>query len=446
MSSYHDFSRRRVLRGLLGGSAVSVGLPLLDCYLNSNGNAFASGEALPVCFGTWFYGLGMNPGLWEPTKIGDKYDMRSCMAVLQPHRDQINVISGLTAHLEGGNPHATGARVVTTGETTPPSGAVAGLPSIDTLISDVIGKQTRFRSLEVACDGSARTSISQRSGSSINPAEVSPAAFYTRIFGPDFTDPNAADFKPDPRTMVEQSALSAVADQRRQFAKNLGAADRARLDEYFTSLRSVEKQLAIQLQKPAPMAACTIPAKGSDAEVGTDVTNAVANHKLFSALIAHALACGQTQVFNMAISGAASNLRRAGNTSTHHILSHEEVVDPVTGYQPNVTWFQERYMEAFRDLLVTLGSIREGDKTLLDRTLVYAMTDVSYGRNHSTKNFPVFTAGSAGGRVKTGLHIAGNGDTICRAGLTVQQIMGVRTGTWGTTLNQTSKPLSEMIA
>jgi len=70
-----------------------------------------------------------------------------------------------------------------------------------------------------------------------------------------------------------------------------------------------------------------------------DVTTAVANHKLFSALIAHALACGQTQVFNMAISGAASNLRRAGNTSTHHILSHEEVVDPVTGYQPNVTWF-----------------------------------------------------------------------------------------------------------
>src|SRR5260370_22354153 len=100
------------------------------------------------------------------------------------------------------------------------------LPWVDQLVADVIGTKTRFRSLEVTSTGNAVHSYSRRAGAAVNPAETSPAALYTRIFGPEFKDPNAADFKPDPQVMARQSVLSAVKDPRDDPAKTLGASDK----------------------------------------------------------------------------------------------------------------------------------------------------------------------------------------------------------------------------
>ena len=68
--SHRMLGRRAALRGMLGGAAVTVGLPFLDCFLNTNATALADGQKLPVCFGTWFWGLGLNPGRWEPPMTG----------------------------------------------------------------------------------------------------------------------------------------------------------------------------------------------------------------------------------------------------------------------------------------------------------------------------------------------------------------------------------------
>ncbi len=68
------FSRRRILRGMLSGGAVTVGLPLLNCFLNGNGDALASGEKMPVRFGTWFWGLGMNTEIFVPKKTGTGFE------------------------------------------------------------------------------------------------------------------------------------------------------------------------------------------------------------------------------------------------------------------------------------------------------------------------------------------------------------------------------------
>ena len=70
----YSFGRRSLLRGMMGGAAVSVGLPFLDCFLNTNGTALASGAPLPVRFGTWFWGLGVTEDRWKPTKTGAGYD------------------------------------------------------------------------------------------------------------------------------------------------------------------------------------------------------------------------------------------------------------------------------------------------------------------------------------------------------------------------------------
>src|SRR5271156_3332891 len=90
-----EIGRRNVLRGMMAGAAVNVGLPILDCFLNSNGTAFASGTPLPVCFGTWFQGLGYNPGFWEPKTVGANYEMAPQLQALTPLKHKINIFSGL---------------------------------------------------------------------------------------------------------------------------------------------------------------------------------------------------------------------------------------------------------------------------------------------------------------------------------------------------------------
>lgn len=441
----NDVSRRRVLRGTLSGAAVTVGLPFLNCFLNTNGDALAAGGALPVCFGNFSRGLGFPPGFWEPKVAGANYDMTPHMDALSPHKKKINVLSGMKAFLDGKplGPHGSGPQVIHGGA--PVGGLVGGLATFDNAIADVISRNTRFRSLEASCDGS-KFSISRRSASVVNPSETSPAELYTRIFGPEFVDPNAADFVPDRATLIRSSALSAVSDQRKSFVAGLGAEDRARADEYFTSLRELENQLQISLQKPAPLEACSVPKAGDPAVKGSLlIPDAQATHAIFAKLIAHALACGQTNVFNLSFDGSLSNLRKAGDSMTYHQYTHEEAVDPVLGYQKTVMSFAQVSIKAFADFLTALDSIKEGDKTLLDRSAVFASTDHGYARMHGLENIQLMIAGSAGGRLKTGVHVKANGDSVTRAGLTLQQVMGVPISTWGAGTNQTSKTISEIV-
>lgn len=448
MRSSIEFSRRRVMRGILGGSAVAVGLPLLNIALNNSGAALASGEALPVCFGTWFYGLGLNPGHWEPKVRGASYNFRGPAAALEDYRAKINVYSGLVARLDekGNQAHYSGVKIIHNAVAPPPPGGKGKVsPSIDTIISDAIGNRSRFRSLEVSCDGNPRTSWSNR-GADMNPAEVSPVALYGKIFGKEFRDPNAAEFTPEAEVVLRHSALSYVSEDRNRVLQGLGAEDRRRLDQYFTSVRELENQLSVELQRPAPLAACTVPGAVSAGEIGTDVESARNSNKLFAQLLAHTLACGQTRVFNMAISQAGSTLRKAGVASTHHILSHEEPMDTAAGYQPTTTWFQERYMEMLRDVVAAMDGIREGDQTLLDRSVILVSTDVGYAKTHDCNNIPVFSIGGANGKLKTGIHVAAPGDTPARVGLTLQQAIGLPVQSWGTDGNQTSKAFSEVLA
>src|SRR5471032_2763928 len=97
MSATVKASRRTMLRGMMGGAAVSVGLPFLDCFLNTNGTALAAtGAPLPVRFGTWFWGCGMTPQRWIPKTTGRDYDLSDVpeLACIAPIRSKINVLSG----------------------------------------------------------------------------------------------------------------------------------------------------------------------------------------------------------------------------------------------------------------------------------------------------------------------------------------------------------------
>ena len=440
-------TRRSFLRGAMGGAAFTLGLPVFDAFLNNAGTAWADGAPLPLRFGTWFWGCGMNPPRWNPATVGTDWQLTPELAPIAPIREQLNILSGFSVPLDGNpnHPHHSGVIGMLTGSVPAKSKDVPG-PTLDLLVSDQIGGTTRFRSLEMAATGSPRHSYSLRSQTVRNPSEVSPLALYTRVFGQGFRDPNAAEFVPDPEVMLRRSVVSAVGEDRKRLEQQLGSHDRQRLDEYLTSLRQLEHQLTVQLSAPPPLAACAPPDAPRETEVSAEIGEAIANHELMADLLALALACDQTRVFNMVFSYGASNLHKAGNTTGHHQLTHEELVDEEVGYQPLASYFIDRSMEAWATLVQKLSAVREGDGTLLDNCLVMAHSETSFAKVHDVAGLPVMIAGRAGGRLKTGLHVAGTGDPVTRIGLTVQQVMGVPVARWGSGSMQTGKPVGEIFA
>jgi hypothetical protein len=438
--------RRKVLRGMLNGAAVSVGVPLLDCFLNANGTAMASGAPLPVRFGTWFWGLGHTPNRSIKPGQGTDFEFIDECEPLKPFKKDMNVFTNFNIFLDGKptSVHYTGWVACRTGSVPQGFGEIPA-PTLDVLIGDKLGSTSRFNSIDISATGNPRDSYTARNTGTRNSAEVDPAVLYVRVFGPDFADPNKADFKPNPATMVRRSVLSGVKEQSDQFVRDLGTADKIRMDEYFTSVRQLEQQIDLQLQKPAPLEACAIPSKPADGVIGTELDTVLANHKTMSQLLAMAVACNQTRVFNMLYSQALSTLHRRGEAFIHHTLTHEEPIDTALGYQAQVAWYNVRSMEAFATFIDAFASIKEGDGTLLDNTLILANSDTSFARLHALDGIPVMTAGKAGGRLKTGMHIAGNGEAMSRVGLTMQQVMGLSADKWGSGGMLTSKPISEVM-
>ncbi len=441
-------NRRRVLRGMLNGGAVTVVLPLLDCFLNGNGNAMADGKAMPVRFGTWFWGLGITKSIFVPKKYGAGYDLPEEIQSWKNISGHVNLITNLSV-LRATEPnlcHYSGWVAGMTG-IVPKSGNDKPGETIDTTVSNQIGRATRFKTLTATATGDVRSTVSYESAIAPTTPEFSPLNFYTRLFGPDFQDPNAPSFTPSPKVMVRKSVISGVLGEIKKMEGQVGAADKARLDQYLTGLRHLERQFDQQLTKPEPLAACKAPAAlKDDGKAGGEAMVVAARHKMMTDLMVMAIACDQTRVFNMNYSSASANTTKAGYEKPHHTTTHEERIDETLGYQENCSWFTRRSMEAWAYYVEAFAKMKEGDGSLLDNTLIYAVSDHGYARIHSLDGMAAFTAGRAGGKIKTGLHIDGGATTVARLGYTVQRVMGLDIPSWGQLANATSKEFGEILA
>jgi hypothetical protein len=207
----------------------------------------------------------------------------------------------------------------------------------------------------------------------------------------------------------------------------------------------LEQQLALQLEPPAPVEHFELPDRPTEMTLDSEMGNVMQTHRVMAGLLAKALQCHQTRVFNVLFSDTASNLRRPGTTTTHHTLTHEEPVDPQLGHQKEVAWFAQQSMVAWREFLDELAAIPEGDGTLLDNCMVLAHSDCSIAKSHAVEGIPTMLAGG-GGRIRTGSHIAGNGDPISRIGLTIQQAMGLQVERWGSLSMETNRTITELLA
>ena len=388
----------------------------------------------------------MSESIFVPKKTGANFDLPEEIAALAPIQDHINLYTNFHVFKDDAPNlcHHSGWVVLRSGIAPMTSQNKPG-ETIDVAVSRQIGNATRFRSLSATATGDNRNSFSYEGGNSVNAPEWSPLRFYQRLFGEEFQNPNSETFTPDPKVMVRKSALSAVQEDTKRLEQTLGANDRARLDQYFTGLRDLERRFDLQLTKPDPREACIVLEEPEILPTGLDADLVAKRHRMMTDLMLMAVACDQTRVFNMFYAHAFSSTIKPGYDKPHHTATHEEAVDAELGYQPNVSWFTRRAMDEWAYYVDALANFKEGDGSLLDNSFIYATTDQSFAKLHAIDGIPMFSAGAAGGRVKTGLHIDGGGSPGCRLGYTAQRLMGLDIESWGDKSNTTSSEIGEIL-
>src|SRR3984957_14648116 len=228
---YLAVSRRTLLRG----TGVSLALPLLNAMLPAS--ARAQGPGVPRRMFGICNNLGVLPAEFFPAEAGHDYTPSPYLKLLQDHRKEFTVFSGVShPNVDGGHPADIS---FLTAAPHPASSSFRNTISLDQYIAERMDNQTRFPSLTLAVNTGPRSLSWTGSGVAI-PPEQSAAGVFRQMFiqgSPKEVEVKIAELE------TGRSILDAVADQVRDLESNVGPADRARLDQYFTSVRDLEGRL-----------------------------------------------------------------------------------------------------------------------------------------------------------------------------------------------------------
>lgn len=424
-------SRRTMLRGMVGGVAVGIGLPALEIFLNRHGTAYAAGDALPKRFGIFFWGNGMLPDLWTPAKTGTTWDPSPTLMPLADVKDKINVITGMKVYTGSNFPHGSGAVGILSGApfaNDNKDDSTFSEPSIDQVIAAAIGQDTRFRSLETSVQvggpGWSYNGLNSR-----NTPEWSPAAFFNRVFVDGFVMPGSMA-PPDPRLPLRKSILDGVIDEATALQGVLGSTDKARLEQHLDGIRTLEKQIEKLQQNPPALLSCAVPPKPLDEYPDIDGRPQLSEvSRVLVDTLVMALACDQTRVFSHWFSHSVSNILfpLPNIDSGHHQLTHDEPTP-----QPKVATILLYIMEEFRYMIKALAAVPEGDTTLLDHCAILGTSDCSLGQSHSVEDYPIIIAGGCNGALQTGIHYrSASSENTSKVLLTLARAMGLTLDSYG---------------
>jgi hypothetical protein len=416
-------SRRTFLKYVgVAGSVVRIGLPPLGAMFNSRGTAYASNkEAIPTRFVLWFNGNGIPEKYWIPRETGPGYEMTPCLSPLAPFRKDVHVITGLdspAARLPGpGNSHYPSMSALVSGQVY--TGQGAGGASIDHIIARRIGEETRFRSLQIGVSQESFGESIQRNLSWADrdrplPPEMLPHQLFDRLFG--VNEPSWVNRR--------KSILDEVQQEAQAIKTCLGSEDRARMEEYLSSVRELEKSIASL--PPEYRTVVERPTEGGDLRDWPRIA------KLQSDLLVHALASGQTRVASYMLTKCQglSRFPWLGHTAQrHHEYTHGQVETPrgMRILRDICRW----HVEEFAYLVGKLKSTPEGEGSLLDHTCLLFVHEHAEANPHKNNNLAVIVAGHANS-MKTGLHTRTTG-TLGDLYLTLaEEVVGTSIGAFPT--------------
>jgi Protein of unknown function (DUF1552) len=471
-------SRRKVLRGMLRGSAVALGLPLFESMLNSNGTALAAGSALPIRYGLFFWGNGLpwtyrhrgttdtvSPGiehplddtltdLYTPTSQGKGFAITETLKPLERHLANINVVTGLepktaipNAPAGQSDGHMRGITVALTADQIRPEGFdhdphifAVSRATLDQYIAKHPQFYTdgapQFRSLELGISGAVLhdfgtwNSVSHNGPNSINPPLRDPQKLFNQLFS----------VKPDLTEIARRSSvLDVVAEDTRQLSARLGKRDRARLDEHLTHISEIERRLNVTRAACVTPTAPTGPLAGEPAVL--DKLDVMAD------ILVAALRCDITRVFTMLFTTGASLMQMNGAGEINGTGAHQLHDACHGGERDVITAFTKLNFSAYAKFLDKLTAEKDvNDQTLLDSSVILGTSEYGEGFTHSNKEHPFILAGKAGGKLDTGWHVRDEGGNMARPHLTVLRALGIDAPSYGFNGGETSDALPFLIA
>ncbi len=432
-SNPSTLSRRTVLRGI----GACVALPFLEAMLparawasESHYKPWPKSSVKPTPRVIFCYiPNGVNILDWVPQKAGKGSNTSPSLDVLKAHREHFSVLSGL------GHPHSTGghsgADTWLTGAdlTSVPGKDYTNSISADQYIAEKIGLQTRFPSIEIgdmSGTGSAlhsHTLAFDRNGTPL-PTENSPLRLFERLFVPDDLNSRAATLK---RFAQKRSILDDIAGDASHLMKKLGSADKAKLNEYLASVRETELRVQRQvgwIDVPKPKVA------SKDLQLESQPINAHDRPAWLDVMLELsylAFITDTTRVITFEWSREAGGF--GGGGENHHELSHHGGDPTMLAKLAGVDRFHLKALDRF---LTFLASTQEGERTMLDHTMIMFGSGMNNGLtgDHSPKNLPLLLAGGGAWGLKHNQHLAHDPDKappLSNVLLTLIQKMGVET-------------------
>ena len=449
MKKKWHISRRRMLKGM----GACIALPFLEAMAIPGFGSSMHGKA-PVRTGFLFMPNGVHPNLWTPEKTGTDFSLSRQLQPLENLKQDIVVMSELMnkhSLFKGADGHyAKSASLLTSLpiKQTIGDNIHSGGPSIDQVIASRVGNDTLFPSLEYGLDrittgvdinvGFTRlygSSISWKSATQPLSKEIDPRLAFDRLFKGHIPGKKV---KEDP---WKHSVLDLVMDDAQSLKRNLGRLDQDKLSEYLESIRSVEKRLSNEGNREKFAANITPDVKRELIRVnqnideyvemyaGVDITEKT---RLMMDIMALAYWSDASRVTTFMFGNSVSDRNFSflpGVKGGHHSISHHmDKPETMEEYARIAEWHLEQYAY----FLNKLKSIREGDNTLLDNSMIMFVSDLRDGNRHSPRNLPLVLAGKGGGKIKTGQHIAFQKETpLANLYLTMLNTLGIQQENFG---------------
>lgn len=407
-------SRRTFLRT----SGVSLALPFLDAMWPSLARA-AAPAAAPQRLVTICASLGIYGPDFFPQTDGRDYQLSPYLETLKDHKNDFTVFSGISHPEQAGANGHTSEMTWLTSAKHPGLGGFRNTISIDQLVAEKIGFETRFPSLVLGTNSTSQSYT--RSGVMI-PADSKPSRIFAKLFLQGTPD----EIKRQMQKLKEgRSIMDAVNAEAKRLGGRMGAADRDKLEEYFTSVREMEQRLAKAEEwtlKPKPQV---------DAKAPKDIENdadTIGRLELLFGLIPLAFQTDSTRLITILIQGRNDVPPVPGVTIDHHNLSHHGQ-DPEKIRQLEL--IEKAEMRALAKLLTSLKAKQEGAGTLLDSSMVFYGSNLGNANSHDTRNLPILLAG---GGFKHGQHLmydAKDNVPMCNLFVQMLQKLGIETDTFG---------------
>lgn len=400
-------------RTFLKGAGAAMALPMLDIMVSTPAQATGAASSPPTRMAFVFFPNGAIMPAWKPEKDGSDYKLSETLKALEKHRSDLNVISGLAqdngrSKGDGPGDHARCASTYLTGAhpyKTSGANIKVGV-SVDQAAAQLVGKRTKLPSIELGiergrnagnCDSgyscAYSSNISWKTATTPMAKEINPRLVFERLFGDDRKDNKSQQ----QRDFYRQSILDLVATDAANLKKQLGQTDRRKIDEYFSSVREIELRIA-RAEEEAKQ-------QRPDFEVPSGVPKDLQKHiRLMYDLMVLAFRTDTTRIATFMLANAGSNrsYRMVGVNDGHHQLSHHRNDQKKIDKLKKIDQFLASEFVYFLD---KLKATKDGQRTLLDNSMIVYGSGLSDGNRHNHHDLPIVMAGRAGGTIHTGRHI-----------------------------------------